>query len=274
MDALLTVANWLVPLIYLAMVFDYGATFLLHRRTHVRNMWVLVPIVFHTAFLVLRGVQLGSPPLGSAVEILSVIALSSTIVYWVMELISRDRRAGFFIFLLIFMFQYTSSVFTAANMGQPPGGAAIRQGWGHAHVIPATLSYTALAFAAVYGLLHLMGRRDLKRRRFGLLFDRLPPLDLLGSLSWYSLLVGFAFVTLSIITGVVVFGQTGDIAQSEILAHKVALKIITGSFAWLICAVTILGKCFFKWSASRVSSVAISAFLVILVLLVASIFLS
>lgn len=274
MNELLIIANWLVPLIYLVMVMDYGATFLLRLRTHVPNRWILIPILFHATFLVLRGVQLGSPPIGSTLEVLSVIALSSTIVYWVMELLSRDRRAGFFVFLLIFLFQYTSSAFVMRNTIHPLSEAAIQQGWGRAHVIPASFAYTALAFAAIYGLLHLMGRRDLKQHRFGLLFDRLPPLDLLGKLSWYSLLGGFIFLTISIITGVVVFGQTGDIAQPEILEHKVILKIITGSLAWLICAATILGKCFAKWSVSRVSLVAVSGFLVIMVLLIASIFLS
>ncbi len=274
MDELLIIANWLVPLIYLAMVIDYGATFLLRLRTHVRNRWILIPILFHVAFLVLRGIQLGSLPIGRTEEILSLIALSSTIVYWMMEFVSRDRRAGFFVFLLIFLFQYASSAFVAGSTIFPPSESAIQHGWGRAHVIPATFSYTALAFAAIYGLLHLMGRRDLKRHRFGLLFDRLPPLDLLGRLSWYSLLGGFIFLTISIVTGIVVFGQAGDVAQPEILGHKVALKIITGSLAWLICGVTILGKCFAKWSASKVSLVAVSGFLVILILLVASIFLS
>ncbi len=274
MDELLIIANWLVPLIYLAMVIDYGTTFLLRLRTHVRNWWILIPILFHTAFLVLKGIQLGSPPISSTVEVLSVIALSSTIVYWVMELLSRDRRAGFFVFLLIFLFQYTSSVFVMGNAIHPLSEAAIQHGWGRVHVIPASLAYTALAFAATYGLLHLMGRRDLKRHRFGLLFDRLPPLDLLGRLSWYSLLGGFIFLTISIVTGIMVFGQAGDVAQPEILEYKVTLKIITGSLAWLICGVTILGKCFAKWSASTVSLVAVSGFLVILILLVASIFLS
>ncbi len=274
MDELLIIANWLVPLIYLALVMDYGATFLLRQRTHKRNRWLLIPILFHGAFLVLRGIRLGSPPIGSTVEILSIVALVSTIVYWVMELITRDRRAGFFVFLLIFLFQYTSSIFVMGNEFQPLSESVIKPGWGHAHVFPATFAYTALAFGATYGLLHLMGRRDLKQHRFGLLFDRLPPLDLLGKLSWYSLLGGFVFLSISILTGIVVAGKAGDVAQSGALEYKVALKIITGSLAWLICVATIIGKCFLKWSAAVVSFIAVSGFLVILILLIASIFLT
>ena len=274
MDTVLIVINWLVPLIYLVMVLDYGTTFLLRVRTHCRNFHVLIAIVFHAAFLVLRGAKLGSPPLGSAVEILSVIALCSTILYWVMELLTKDRRAGVFVFLLIFLFQYTSSAFVAPALDQAHSEAAMQQGWGRLHVIPATFAYTALAFAAIYGLLHLQGRRDLKRGQFGLLFDRLPPLDLLGQLSWYSLLGGFVFITLSMITGAVVFGGLASEAHSAVLDQKVQIKIITGSVAWLICAVTIAGKLLAKWSLARVSLVAVSGFVVIMILLVASILMS
>ena len=82
-------------------------------------------------------------------------------------------------------------------------------------------------------------------------------------------------MSISIVTGAVVFGQAGDsIAQSEVLERKVAFKIITGSLVWLICAATILGKFFAKWPISRVSLVAVGGFLVILALLAASIVLS
>ena len=273
-DTLLIVTNWLIPLIYLVMVLDYGTTFLLRVRTHCRNFQILIPIVLHVAFLVLRGVRLGFPPLGSAVDMLSVIALCSTILYWVMELLSKDRRAGVFVFLLIFLFQYTSSAFVGTGLGQAHSEAAMQHGWERLHVIPATFAYTALAFAAVYGLLHLQGRRDLKRGQFGLLFDRLPPLDLLGQLSWYSLLGGFVFITMSMITGAVIFGALAPAAHSGVLDHKVAVKIVIGSLAWVMCAVTVVGRLLAKWSLTRVSIVAVSGFVAIMILLVASILMS
>lgn len=44
MDALLSVTNWLVPLVYLALAIDYGATFILRIRTHARNPGVILAI--------------------------------------------------------------------------------------------------------------------------------------------------------------------------------------------------------------------------------------
>lgn len=273
-DILLRIGNWLVPLVYLALVMDYGAMFLLRAKARGRNVWVVPAVAFHAALLVLRGVRLGHLPLDGNMAILSIIALSSAIVYCVMEYASGDTRAGVFVFLLVFLFQYTSSTFLAHRIATPSAEAAGRYGWGRAHVIPAALAYTALGFAAVYGLLYLMGRRGLRQHRFGLLFDRLPALDLLGTLSWQSLVGGFALMTVSMVTGAVVFGQARNTVPLEVLGLKVACKIITGSVAWLICGAAILGKVFAKWSAERICLLAVGGFLVIVVLLVASISLS
>ena len=272
MDELLLVLNWVLPLVYLALAFDYGATFILRSRIHVRNPWLMPAILLHLAFLVLWGIHFGAPPLMNNHEVLSVVVLASVIVYWVVELISRDRRAGVFVFLLIFLLQYTSSAFLVGLITTQSASEAIpRGGWGRLHVLPASLAYTALVFAAVYAMLYLVGRRNLKLHRFGLLFDRLPPLELLGRMSWYALLGGFALMTVTMLTGAIFFSQMN---RPEELQFKVIAKIVIGSIAWVVCAVAVLGKYLGKWPVLTVSRVAVAGCLLILALFITSVLLS
>jgi len=273
MDTLLSILNWLLPLIYLALAIDYGATFILRNRTHVRNPGVILAIVFHVAFLVLWGVRFGGLPLVSNYEILSVVALSSAGVYWAIELVTRDRRAGVFVFLLIFLLQYTSSTSLAAMFSQAGAAGHMQRGWGRLHVLPAVLAYTALAFGAVYAALYLVGQRNLKHHNFGLLFDRLPPLDLLGRMSFQSMLVGLAFMTVTIITGIVLSLGSGS-GQTMPMDTKLLAKIVIGSAAWIIFVVDVFGKYVLKWSVSRVSAIALAGFLIIAALFVTSLALS
>jgi ABC-type uncharacterized transport system permease subunit len=260
MDDLLRIANWLLPLFYLALLIDYGATFFMAVRVQARSPWVVAVVAVHVAFLVLRGVHDGYSPLVGQYGILSVIAVSMAAMYWVLERIARDRRAGLFIFGLIFLFQYTASVFlpTAAPEAAGPW-------WGRLHVLPAALAYTALSLGGVYGLLHLVAQHNLKKHRFGLLFDRLPPLELLGKMTWWALLHGFGFMTVSIATGL-------WLAHSEVALEgpRLTAKIAIGSFAWIICLVAILGRKAGKWPMSRISLIAVAGFVAIMALLVAS----
>ncbi len=135
MDTLLSIANWLLPLIYLALAIDYGATFILRTRTHDRSPGIVLAAVAHAAFLMLWGIRFGGLPLAHGYEVLSVIALSCTVIYGAVELATRDRRAGVFVFLLIFLLQYVSSAFLGrACGGSDAAAAAAARGWGRLHV--------------------------------------------------------------------------------------------------------------------------------------------
>ena len=63
MDDLLRIVNWLLPLFYLALLIDYGATFFMAVRVQARSPWVVAVIAIHAAFMVLRGMQGGYSPL-------------------------------------------------------------------------------------------------------------------------------------------------------------------------------------------------------------------
>lgn len=275
MDTLLSVLVWLLPLIYLSLAIDYGATFVLRTRVHVRNPLLVPAVIVHAAFLSLWGIRLGGPPLFSSYEVLSVIVLASMIVYWAVEVITRDRRAGVFVFLLLFLMQYTSSMFLASAISDSAGlSVAGREGWGRLHVLPASLAYTALGFAAIYAMLYLIGRRNLRLHRFGLLFDRLPPLELLGKMSWLALVGGFVLITVTMLTGVILFRSVDVAAHTDLLESKVAAKIFIGTTAWLVCLVAILGKYIGKWSVSTISLIAVAGAIIVASLFVTSALLS
>lgn len=265
MDTLLTLLNWLLPLLYVALLLDYGATFFLGIRTHVRTPHAAVAVAAHLGLLILRGVHLGYPPLVNNYEILSLVAVSMAGMYWALEGIGRDRRAGLFVFALVFLFQYTSSTFLAGSIATAGADAGRGSPWVRLHVVPAVLAYTALTFAGVYGLLHLIAQRNLKRHRFGLLFDRLPPLELLGRRTWHALLLGFAFTTVSVATGLLLFSHNSDVSQA-----KVASKILAGSAAWAVCLLAVLGRWIGKWSILQVARIAVTGFAVIMALLIIS----
>lgn len=275
--ALLAIASWLLPLLYLGLVIDYGAAFFLRTRMHSRSPWIPVVAIFHGVFLIFRGIHLNHPPLTSGYEILSLVALSCTVVYYAGELVSKDRRSGLFVFLAVFLLQYTSSVFSQgaiAGGGEIEAGTEAAYAWHRTHVAAATFAYTALAFAALHGTLYLIGRRNLKQHRFGLLLDRLPPLELLGKSSRYALLAGFVFMTVSVVSGSIFFSQAQSAHPGAAMELKVVLKIVTGSAAWLICGTAVAGSLIGKWSDARLSYIATGGFLAIVVLFVASLALS
>jgi ABC-type uncharacterized transport system permease subunit len=273
MVSLLVIGNWLLPLLYLALLIDYGATFFLRTRAHERDPWLPGVVGLHALLLVVRAIHLGHPPLVSSLEILSAVALAMAAVYAVIEFSVHDRRSGIFVLSLAFLFQYSSSILLAGTV-TAPAAEAPESSWARLHLIPALVAYTALAFAAVYGILYLTARRNLRLHRFGVFFDRLPPLDLLARMTWLALVTGFIFMTLTIATGPLM-AETGDSGtHSTMITAKVLSKIITGGVAWTIFAVAILGRWLGKWSPARTSGVAVVGCVVVMALLIISALLS
>jgi len=263
MVGVLEFANGVLPLLYLALLIDYGATFFLRTRTHIRSPWLAGIIVIHAAALAARGIQAGHPPVTATSEILSLLALSMAAVYAYVEFVHKDRRTGVFVLLLAFLFQYASTILLA---GRAAPAETVPAAWSRMHVLPALVAYTALAFAGIYGLLYLLAQRSLRLHRFGVFFDRLPPLDLLGTMTWHALVTGFVFMTITIASAPLMFGSGGEGAMTA----KVISKIITGSVGWIVCAAAVLGRWLGKWPAARVAGIAVAGFLVVMALLVAS----
>jgi ABC-type uncharacterized transport system permease subunit len=140
--------------------------------------------------------------------------------------------------------------------------------------VQALMAYTAFGFACIYGLLYLVARRGLRHHRFGVLFDRLPPLDLLGHMMWLALVAGFIFMTIAIATGPLMAAAGYASTEAVAASPKIMSKIITGGVAWVIYAVAILGRLVGKWQAGRISVVAVAGYGVVVVLLLASALLS
>ena len=271
MAVLVTLTNWLLPLLYLGLLIDYGTTFFLRTRTASRNPLLPVVLVVHALFLVLRSIHEGRPPMVHGHEILSILALSTAAVYLVLEIAVRDRRAGVFIVLLVFLFQYTSSVFVGDHTGA-------QSGWARAHIIPAIIAYTAFAVGAIHGILHLLAHRNLKRHSVGVLFDRLPPVELLGKMSWCALVVGFIFMTVNVATGPLLlkYVNAADPGAAQAAWHvepRVALKIIAGCTAWIIYGLAIAGRSFARWPMERISGIGVLGFAITMIMIVGSAFL-
>jgi ABC-type uncharacterized transport system permease subunit len=70
----------------------------------------------------------------------------------------------------------------------------------HAGLILLAYSSFFIAFGA--GLMYLIQERELKHKRFGTIFYRLPSLDTCGSISFKSMAIGFILLTLGIAAGI------------------------------------------------------------------------
>ena len=128
------------------------------------------------------------------------------------------------------------------------------------HIMTSIAAFGVLSIAGVYALFINLIDHLLRQHRFNRLVQTLPALDTLEKLLFHLIKVGFAILTVSLLTGLVfvsdLFGQH--------LAHKTLLSI----FAWLVFALLLWGR----WKKGWRGRVAVRMTLAGIVLLLLSYF--
>ncbi|MFQ5799909.1 MAG: inner membrane protein YpjD [Bacteroidota bacterium] len=192
----------LLPVLYFITIWAYGkAFFSAHPRAkQVKTPLLVVTLVAHSAYLLTRTAAFEHPPITSIFEILSVIAFSIALAYLLLESRTGVKGTGYFILNLPFFFQLISSLFIEDQVHVDP---VLKSNLLGIHVSSAVLGYAAITISAVYGFLYLMLYHRIKSSRFGVIYERLPSLEVLERLSFVAVAIAFAFLTVAIAVGLI-----------------------------------------------------------------------
>ncbi len=237
--------NILLPILYGATFAIYLFDFRSDKQTfhNSKRIFLFVTLLLHAIYLISRSVEFNHPPITNKNEIFTVLAFSIAFSYFVLELLSDVRGTGLFILIFPLLFQLLSS-FMIQDLLEVK--EVLRNRLLGMHVISALLGYSGFTMAAVYGVLFSMLYKELKLNRFGLIFDRLPSLETLEKLSFYSVVIGFVLLSVAILIGFAWLPAAfPDFSYTD-------PKLITTITVWLIFGVGILMKLTSTWYGRRV----------------------
>ncbi len=152
----------------------------------------------HTIVLLLRFFEAGYTPVTSLHEAYSFFGWCVVGLYLLFQLRYDLPSIGAFA-TPIALFLVMGAVATPGEITDLP--PALQSWWLPVHVILLFVGNGAFALAAVAGLMYLIQERQLKKKKLGALFHRLPNIDVLDEINYRCLTIGFPLLTLGIITG-------------------------------------------------------------------------
>jgi len=255
METFVDVLNSLLPVAYLAAVLAYGLAFFRQNKVARRIKTALLDaaIGFHLLYLVLRTVAFDHPPITTVFEIMSIVAFSIAGAYRLIEQFTRVKNTGFFILTMSLFFQTLSTLLIQHLYHVSPILRSVLLG---IHVTNAMLGLSAFAISAVYGLLYLLQYHNLKRARFGLVYERLPNLESLEKMTMTSVVAGFFLLTLAIGFGAIWLSHSfTDVPYFD-------PKLVGTVLIWLIYGAGIVAKTTFSWQGRRMMVLSIFGFLI------------
>jgi len=257
-------------LINAAVIGYIGATglalaYLVQRQDLVHRLSVLCALAgwaAHTVALIVRSLQLGAPPLGSLTDAISVAVWVIVLLEVLIEQRTGVRVLGAFVLpiAVVLGLKATSS---------RPGALVpvLASAWIWIHIALAMVGIAAFVFNFAGAIMYLLQERQLKAKRPGAFYYRLPSLQTLDRLTFRTLALGFPFLTTGLVLGALwaraAWGSTFTFDPVAVLSFV----------AWLIYAGTLAGRAAAGWHGRRAAYFSIVGFAALVLTLSAGLFL-
>ena len=249
------VLNWVLPFAYLITVIIYTNAFFSKKQSarKLKSPFLIITLVLHLIYLVSRTIYLDHPPIITVFDMFCLLAFAIAASYRFIEMMTGIKNTGVLILTLSFVFQTISSLFITDEFIVPDQLRSYILG---IHVLSALIGFSAFSIAAVYGLLYLVQYNNLKSKKVGIIFEKLPNLEHLEQLTRQSILFGFILLSIAIVIGILWLPIAID--NYSLLDPKLVGTI----FVWVMYAVGIFMIRGGRGSGKQIMKFAISAFVI------------
>ena len=187
-------------------------------------------LLCHFADLQVRARMLGSVPYRTLEGSVSLFGWMLAIAYLALQVRHRERAIGPFLIPIVIV----SSAFGLLLPARvSPATDQTRGALFALHVTFAILAYAAFTFSFVLSLLYLIQNRQIRRGHTGVLFARLPALDVIGRMNRTSVSIGVAVLTFAVAIGLVRANELwGTLADPKIVLSVLTL-VVYALLLWL-----------------------------------------
>ncbi len=221
----------------------------------------------HTFIIGMQTVQSGHIPVAGATPAISTFVWLLALAYLYMEMTTDERAMGVFILPLIVALQ----VIPAVDPGIEDRAAVLQSPWFGVHVSSLLFGYASLALACVIGLTYVLLFKEIKAKQLGVFYARLPSLQVLDVMNRRAIVVGWIFLTIGLIVGVIWVEQARIIDPHDPRVQAMSLgdpKIFVALISWAVYSFEMVAMRLASWRGRRTAWLSIIGFGIVLLNLV------
>ena len=215
---------------------------------------LLVGFLFHTLMIVYGFIKAGHLPVSNMHETLSFAGWAIAGVFLAIYVKFNLKVLGVIAAPIL-----TLIMIAVSQLPNEPAAATkiFKSFWLVSHVTVIFIGEAAFALACGLGILYLLQENEIKSKRHRFFFKRLPSLDMMDNIGYVCIVVGFAMLTLGLITGFIyakaVWGRFWSWDPKEVWA----------GITWLFYAVLLHERLTVGWRGRRSAIMAIVGFVVL-----------
>ena len=210
----------------------------------------------HTFIISMQTMEVGQVPVFNATSAISMFVWLLAVAYLYTEVTTDERAMGVFILPLILALQ----AIPAFKTGPIEARSSVLRGplFG-IHVSALLFAYASFALACVIGITYVLLFKEIKTKHLGVFFARLPSLQVLDQMNQRAIVVGWVFLTIGLVAGVV-FAFEEHVPAMSLEDPKIFVAVI----CWAVYSFELFAARRIGWAGRRTAYLSALGFAIVL----------
>jgi ABC-type transport system involved in cytochrome c biogenesis permease subunit len=220
---------------------------------------LLLGALVHTFVIGMQTMEVRHVPFANPSRAVSTFVWLLTLSYLYLELTTDERSMGVFILPVVIGLQVIPAIYPGTEYADP----VLDSPWFWVHVSSLLFAYASFGLAGVLGLIYMLQFKEIKKKHLGYFYTRLPSLQILDVMNSRAVAVGWLFLTLGVIVGVVWTAEARAIAPNDPNLRAMSLddpKIFIAFVTWGVYSFAMFARRTLAWSGRRAARLSAIGF--------------
>jgi ABC-type transport system involved in cytochrome c biogenesis permease subunit len=256
----------LLPLaLYAAAVVVYAVHFA-NRQSSVgraATTLLLLGVLAHTFVIGMQTMEVRHVPFSNTSAAVSSFVWLLALSYLYLEVTTDERAMGVFILPIVVGLLTISVIYPGVDYRDP----VLDSPWFWVHVTSLLFAYATFALAAMLGLTYVLQFKEIKKKHLGYFYTRLPSLHVLDAMNSRAVVVGWLFLTIGVVVGVVWTAQARVIAPENSNLQAMSLqdpKVFIAVLTWTVYSFAMVARKTLGWTGRRAAWLSALGFVMVL----------
>ena len=257
--------NFLPLALYAAAVVVYAIHFAKRQPSIGRTATtvLLLGVLAHTFVIGMQTMEVRHVPFSNTSTAVSSFVWMLALSYLYLEVTTDERAMGVFIVPILVGLQ----TIPAFNPGVDYRDPVLDSPWFWVHVTSLLFAYATFALAAMLGLTYVLQFKEIKKKHLGYFYTRLPSLHVLDAMNSRAVAVGWLFLTVGVVVGVVWAAQALALTPDNSNLRAMSLqdpKIFIAVLTWAVYSFAMFARKTLGWTGRRAAWLSAVGFVIVL----------
>ena len=255
--------NVLPLLLYVAAGVAYAIHFAYRQPSVGRTATTLLlfAVLVHTFVIGMQTMEVRHVPIANPSRAVSTVVWLLTLSYLYVELTTDERAMGVFILPIVIALQLIPVLSPGVESPDP----VLDSAWFWVHVSSLLFAYASFALAGMLGVTYMLQFKEIKKKHLGYFYTRLPSLQALDGMNSRAVTIGWLFLTVGVIAGLVWASQVRAVSPNDPNVRAMSIddpKILFALLTWAVYSFAVVARQTMGWTGRRAAWLSAAGFVI------------